>query len=332
YAYQYTQILLTEEYRVRKGERTRPSPVQFEKEIRARTDAAFKIRSYVRFFAPFTADFQSPYQFYIDEYRKLAEAHGDEADERFYETYGDDLYLFTTALSKSNTGIRATDTAYLATKKYADLIAANPEYGALIIGPDLNKGGFNQYVHDAQFSQVVQPGTGLTSREHRTPMQALADNNRKLGWMKFQRHMGVVTNMEASGRYNRDQIAAAPRAIVEFIGEDNEAWLDDYQNTDRAKIPNRIAFFEDLVREPVLINDPMRTDLKVLAEYLAIRRWYVDHLAARKAAGRASTLNARENAGLADQWRRVQEAFAARDTTFGDLLWRYLSHDELQVV
>lgn len=331
YANQYTQILLTEEYRIRKGERTRPGPVQFEKEIRARTDAAFKVRSYVRFFAPFTADFQSPYQFYIDQYRKLAEAHGDEADERFYEVYGDDLYLFTTALSKSNTGIRATDTAYLATKKYADLIAANPEYGALIIGPDLNKGGFNQYVHEAQFSQIVQPGTGLTSREHRTPLQALADNDRKLGWMKFQRYMGIVTNMETSGRYSRDQIAAARRAIVEFIGEDNEAWLDDYQNTDRAKIPNRIAFFEDLVREPKLINDPMRTDLRVLAEYLAVRRSYVDHLAALKKAGRASTLTARENAGLADQWRRIQDAFAGSDTRFGDLFWRYLSHDELQV-
>lgn len=331
YAYTYLQIAQTEEMRIRAGMRDRPSPVEFAKEIQRRTDAAFAIRSFVRFFMPFTAELQSPYQFYIDKYRQMAEVHGDQADEMFYERYGDDLYLFTTALSKNNVGLKATESAWSASKKYADLIADNPEYGALIVGPDMNTGPFNQYIHEAQFKQRVKPGTSLTARERRSPLEALADNDRKLGWLKFQRYMGLVTGMEESGGYTDAQLTAARRAVVEFIGEEHKEWLSDYQQSDRSKIPNRIKFFEDLVAEPRLVNNPMRTDLRVLAEYLAVRRQYVAHLEALKKAGVPHTLGAEANAALKAEWQRVTRALAASDTRFSDLYWRYLSHDELQV-
>lgn len=330
YAYTYLNIAQTEEMRIKQGLRTRPSPTQFAKEIQRRTDAAFKIRSFTRFFLPFTADLQSPYQFYIDQYRQLAEVHGDQADEVFYERYGDDLYLFTTALSKNNVGLKATESAYLASKEYKDLIAANPEYGALIVGPDANTGKFNQYIHDAQFGQTVKPGSNLKAREKRSPMDALADNQRKLGWMKFQQYGSIITSMEESGKYTGKQLTAARQAIVSFIGEDNAPWLDDYNTSDRAAMPKRIEVFRKLSEEPKLINNPMRTDLRVLGEYIATRDLFVARLAALKAAGRPHTLEAEANAPLAKQWDEVKRAFAASDTRFGDLYWRYLARDELQ--
>jgi hypothetical protein len=330
YAYTYLNIAQTEEMRIRTGQRTRPSPTQFAKEIQRRTDAAFKIRSFTRFFLPFTADLQSPYQFYIDQYRQLAEVHGDQADEVFYERYGDDLYLFTTALSKNNVGLKATESAYLASKEYKDLIAANPEYGALIVGPDANTGPFNQYIHNFQFGQSVKPGSNLMAREKRTPLDALADNQRKLGWMKFQQYGSIITSMEESGQYTNDQLSAARKAVVDFIGEDNASWFDDYNTSDRAAMPKRIEVFRKLSAEPKLINNPMRTDLRVLGEYIAMRDRFVAQLAALKAAGRPHTLEAEANAPLAEQWDQVKRAFAASDTRFGDLYWRYLARDELQ--
>lgn len=331
YAYIYLQIAQTEEMRARQGLRNRPSPVEFAKEIERRAQAAFKVRSFTRFFLPFTADLQSPYQFFIDQYRQLADANGDKADEMFYERYGDDLYLFTTALSKNNVGLRATDSAWLASKEYADMIAANPEYGALIVGPDANKGKFNQYIHGAQFEQQLKPGSGLMARERRSPLDALADNQRRLGWIKFQKFNGIVQGLEETGLYTRDQIAAARRAVVEMIGADNAEWLGDYQESDRAALPNRIAFFEQLVKEPRLMNNPMRTDLRVLADYLATRRLFVEQLASLKAEGLPHTLAAKANASLAEAWERIRNSYATSDTKFGDLFSRYLSQDELQV-
>lgn len=331
YAYIYFQIMQTEEMRARRGLRTRPKAVEFQKEISRRTDAAFKIRSFTRFFMPFTADLQSPYQFYIDQYRQLADVHADKADEMFYERYGDDLYLFTKALSKNNVGLRASESAYLAGKEYADLIAADPEFGALIIGNDANAGKFNQYVHETQFEQKISPGSAKTFRERRSPIEAIADGDRAVGWMKYKKYSKIIDEMEESGRYNDDQMAVARKTIVDFIGTKHQEWRRDFEETDRGAVKNRIEVFRRFSREPKLINNPLRTDLRVLGEYLDERDRYTAHLAALKAAGLPSTLQAEENAGLARQWDQTKRAFAASDTRFSDLYWRYLSNDELQV-
>lgn len=331
YAAIYLQIAQTEEMRVRTGTRTRPSPTDFEKEIKRRTDAAFKIRSYTRFFAPFTADLQSPYQFYIDQYRQLADASGPDADEMFYERYGEDLYMFTTALSKNNVGLRASENAYRAGKEYKDLIAAHPEYGALIVGTDANTGAFNQYVHEAQFNEQISPGSTKTFREKRSPIESLADNDKSVGWLQYKRFMGLVKNMENTGSYSDPQIAAARKAVVEFIGESHANWLADFQESDRAAMPRRIEVFRELSANPKLVNNPMRTDLRVLSQYITVRDQFLAQLAALKASGRPHTLEAEVNAPIAKAWDLFKRQVSESDTKFGDLYWRYLDNDELQI-
>lgn len=331
YAYIYLQIAQTEEMRIRTGKRERPSTTAFAKEIENRTQAAFKIRSFTRFFLPFTADLQSPYQFYIDQYRQLADVHGPDADEKFYEKFGDDLYLFTTALSKNNIGLRASESAWKASKEYADLIAANPEYGALIVGSDVNTGDFNQYVHSAQFGQKLGLGSDLTARERRSPLEALKDSDRSVGWLKFKRYMGLVDEMAESGRLTADQLSAARRYVTEFVGEKHAAWKDDYYESDLRAMPKRVEFLTSLSKDPKILNNPMRTDVRVLSEYLAMREAFVGHLAQLKKQGLPSTLDAIANRGIAQEWTRIKEAFALSDTRFGDLYWRYLSNDSLQV-
>lgn len=332
YAAIYLRIMQTEEMRVRMGKRERPSSsAAFAKEIENRTQAAFKIRTFTRFFLPFTADMQSPYQAFIDQYQQMAELYGPEADERFYERYGDDLYLFATALSKNNTGIRATEKAWKASKEYGDLIAANPEYGALIIGPEANKGDFNQYIHSAQFSQQVGPGSNLTTRERRSPVEALKDNDRSTGWIKYKKYMGLVDDLQESGRLTADQLSAARSYVTEFIAERHSAWKDDFYEADLKAVPNRIEFFTALANDPKMLNNPLRTDIRVLREYLAARQQFVNHLAELKRNNLPFTLEAAANKGIADEWTRTKEAFALSDTRFGDLYWRYLSNDKLQV-
>lgn len=332
YSYMWANIAQTEEMRIKQGIRERPkSSAAFRREIDERTKAAFNVRSFTRFFLPFTADLQSPYQMFIDQYRQMREVYGDEADERFYEKHGDDLYTFTLALSKNNIGAAATENAWKAVEKYKDLIAENPEYGALIIGPDAQKGKFNQYVHSAQFNQKLGAGSSLTVRERRSPWEALEANRVKLGWTKFQRYMNLLNAAQIEQGLDEETAGKVRTVLADQLSKQIPEWGEDYYENDMKAIPHRIEFFTALVQNKELLNNPMRTDLRTLNEYLKIRQGFVNQLAALKAAGRPHTLEADDNRQLAAQWLRVKSAYALSDTRFGDLYNRYLTHDDLQV-
>ncbi|WP_061290723.1 hypothetical protein [Herbidospora cretacea] len=331
YAFTWTQIMQTEEMRIREGRRTRPaSEVEFRKEIDRRTQAAYNVRSFTRFFLPFSADLQSPYQFFIDRYQQMREHYGQEADERFYEKYGDDLYIFTNSLSKGNIGATATKTAWEATKKHGDLIAQNPEYGALIMGPDVMTGKFDQYVHSAQFGQKVGPGSLMTTRERRSPLDALRETNIRLGWTKLNAWMNEL-NAEAVEKGLDDKTVAKVRtALTERLSAENKDWGDEYTKSDRDAIPKRIEFFKSLVQNAELLSQPNRTDLRTLNEYLKARAQFVAILQAKQKAQVPYTLDAQANAHIKNAWERVQRYFEISDTRFGDLFSRYLTNDKLQ--
>jgi hypothetical protein len=332
YSKMWLEISQTEEMRIRQGLRERPkSKADFRREIDDRTNTAFKIRSFTRFFAPFTADLKSPYQMYIDAYHQMREVYGEEADERFYERYGEDLYLFSTAISKNNVGANATKEAYKAVEKFKDLIAENPEYGGLIIGPDVQKGKFNQYVYSAQFDQTLGSGSTLTVRERRSPEEALKANRVKLGWVKFQRYMALLNSAQFEQGIDEKVVARARGVLAEKLANENADWGKDYYEQDLKAIPHRIQFFTELVQNKDLLSNPLRTDLRVLNEYLKMRKVFVDHLSSLKAADRPHTLDAKENERVADLWEMQKKRFVESDTRFEELYNRYLINDSLQV-
>lgn len=335
YAVEWLRIAQTEEMRIRQGLRDRPkSPAAFAKEIDDRAKSMFRLRSFVRFFMPFTADLNSPYQMYIDQYRQLREVYGDEADERFYERYGDDLYIFTTALSKNNIGVTATKTAFKAVEEYKDMIADNPEYGALIIGPEALRGEFDPRVYQAQFEQMLGPGSSLTVRERRTPMEALEENRVRLGWIKYRKRIDLLMakahDLGMTVETHGEILSRARGLIAQGLAEENEDWGRDFYDTDLRKIPNRIKFFTALVQEERLLNNQLRTDLRVLNEYLKKRAEFVSVLKSLKAQDRPHTLDADDNAELSRAWEAYKERMAASDTRFSDLYNRYLVNDRLQ--
>lgn len=331
YAYLYAQIAQTEEMRIRQGLRTRPSDAEFRKEVEDRTQSAFNVRTFVRFFLPFTADYQSPYQLYIDQYQQLRDTYGEDADERFYELYGDDLYIFTMGLSKNNIGVAATAKAWESVEKHKDLIAQNPEYGALIVGPDVQTGTYDQYVHNAQFNEKLSPGSKLTARERRSPMEALKDNQVRLGWTRFMRLMKMV-DQYAKDRGLDDKVADQAKGLIgEVLAEQNKEWGHDYTDRDTKAMPHRIEFFTDLVQNQELLKNPMRTDLRVLNEYLKVRQRFVAGLMTLKKQGQPYTLEAGVNEAIADAWASTQKSFRLSDTRFQELFDRYLTNDRLQI-
>jgi hypothetical protein len=123
---------------------------------------------------PFATNTRSPYQLFIDEFHRLREQNPVTASEEFYKLYGDDYFVFTTSLSKNNTGIAATIEADERTKQLSDLIAKQPEFGWFLVG-DANAGEFSPAVYKRQRELSVAPGSTTKFRESQDAYEAIKD-------------------------------------------------------------------------------------------------------------------------------------------------------------
>ena len=140
---------------------------------------------------PFATNTRSPYQLFIDEFHRLREENPITAAEKFYELYGDDYYIFTTSLSKNNTGIAATIEADERAKQCSDLIAKNPEFGWFVVG-DANAGEFSPAVYKKQRELAVAPGSTTKFRESQDAYEAIKDTNVEKGWILYNKGMDKI--------------------------------------------------------------------------------------------------------------------------------------------
>ena len=116
------------------------------KEIEEKATNIWIVRGVAALVAPIQPRPSSPFQAQIDKYRKLQLADPESlingkgeissADEIFLEEEGDEFFYLTARFTRNNTGIPATIEGYESSKRHADLIAAHPRYGRLIIGAE----------------------------------------------------------------------------------------------------------------------------------------------------------------------------------------------------
>jgi hypothetical protein len=310
---------------------TLPPDEVFYQQIEEATDQYFKLRAFTSFFAPFSVQFKSPYQFYIDRLQTLRaqQKPGDDltADEKFLSTYGDDFYMFTMSMSKNVTSLPATREAWDKSQKVQKLIAKDPDLASIYVG-QINDQKFDQYVYDAQRRQELQPGSGQTARQQRSPREALDEAEIKQGWREFGRGMDLVDSLVKDPSVPLEFLDFARQYFAKDVAANRPKWADEYYKTDPNKVP---ATVEKLTQ--YLVDNPtelLRPEMKVLATYLDSREKLQKALDSLEEAGLPHTLTAEANRSLAIAWKSTQEQFAESNTIFGRLFWRYLSNDRLQ--
>ncbi|HEY6021763.1 MAG TPA: hypothetical protein VIY48_18395 [Candidatus Paceibacterota bacterium] len=277
----------------------------------------------------------TPYQFYIDQYKKLQQADPKNADATFLQRYGSDYFIFTTSLSKS-IGIAPTMSALNTSKEYKDLIAKNPELAPFIIGDTFNKGDFSPTAYALQQQQTIG---GQKVRTTTSVQDAVTDAQRRLGWASYNK---VMSNLDAalirSGfqsytQSGAEMFLAQKQNIQQAVGSAYPAWFQDFSTTDTSALPRRIQAFEQLVQDPRLKGDPMRQDIPALTQYLAMRELYKQSLSARGESKLSFSVDGSpmgQNQDIAQSWRAFQFGLIASNTKFGDVFHRYLSNDNLQ--
>lgn len=315
-----------------------PSPSQ----IAGMTKNYWKFAALSSFLQPMATHKADPYQFYRDQYNALQRENPLTADDEFLKRFGSDYFVFAQSMSKNNSGAPATVKAIELEKKYGDLIGKNPELAALIIGPEGN-GPFSPEAYSYQLNTPLTPGGSEMQRSKMSADEALADNQRRKGWSDFTTLMNALgaqlrtAGFQSYSDKGAEQFAATKRAIVTALGSPtlpngqpnpyyNEAWSKDYNTLDPLKYERLVPGLQ-VVADSELARDPQRSDLRVLQNYLVVRQYVTQELAARKRAGGSNVITAKSNADLLAGWQHIVDSFVESNTNFGDLHSRYLSRD-----
>lgn len=330
YANTYELIWNTEQFKRKQA----GLPPATETEIQEMTDAFYNMRTVANLVLPFAPRFNTPYKFYIDQYRQYQNLYGMDAKTKFFEDYPE-FFNFSTSLSKNNTGAAATVGAVNNSKKYADLIAEVRADDPKLIGLIANTGvtyDFSRAAYMWQQSNTISPGSSETFRGTNDPVQAQKETEATLGWIKYRKVMDQIDAvMAARGLTNLQSKKAADlkelkRQLVQQLGKENEAWYDDYLDSDGSKTNRAIRGFEKIISNEKFMNDHGDNPTwKSLAIYLNVRRQVSDALVAR---GGTSITN-KQNADLAALLQDVANQLKQQDIGFGDIYDRYLDSDRV---
>lgn len=324
------------------------SDVEMQRIAVEKTKALFNVTSTLAMILPFSPKFASPHQLYIDIARQMREEYegkdgvggyvnGLDVDgktwrEAYVDRVGEDYWVFTQSLSKSNTGLPPTELGYEAMEKYGDLVAEAPKLGSLVAGPDVYGGEYSSAVARYQATQRVSPGSSLRQREQLSPEQLIDAEQRDRGWAEFRSmNLLVTASLLARGiKSLSDPRAAAlanlKRMTVDSLEQRYSAWGRDYRQFELGGPKETIDFLNKNAADPRLENRAGWTQVR---GYLAMRQMMSARLKMRDAQGGSANLEAKSNADLKRIWDASVTGLKAVSIDFDEIHSRWLSHDRL---
>ena len=316
---------------------------QFLKEIQDAAQGAMYVRAIGTAVSPASFNLHSPYQPYIDVYRRLKEEDSANADENFLNYLLDEgnegFFALSMRQTKNMEGIPPTVWAENQREMFEDLVVKHPELGGLIIG--VEGGGaakFSSSVYNRQLGEETFPGSGVMRRERLSLDDMLTDTRVRAGWEAYGNLMdGIYGAMRVEGLPNlRVSEAAGLKAVrdrrLALIAEEFPLWYDEFSNPDTTKWADRIEGMREIVRIYEDPNDTRfdgREDIKQLGVYLEVRDAFASKLAERKAGGGSGQLDARSNQDLAEMWDTWRLDWADNPAS-GDLFFRWFEFDSIK--
>jgi len=316
------------------GERERMPSLE---EISKLTNDFYKVRILSNLVMPFAAQYDSPLSFYSQQFRKLQDVYGRDAEVLFLEMYPE-MGPALVSSSFNPTGAQASQKAFTNIKKYNDLVSqigqTAPEMiGFLVNDPD-GKYDFSEAVYAWQYGNAPVPGSTDKFRERRDPAQLKRDANIKVGWIEFRKNMNLLdSQLQAQGyqSFNEsgaEELQGLKQLMVADLSQRNPDWQADYLNVDRGKWIYRMQAMRSMLSNPKWMSDNgNRQVVQAMAIYLQARGQVARELQTRKSYGAASTLTAEDNADLDGYWNSVIYQLKTGSPEFEDFFNRFLQND-----
>lgn len=312
-------------------------------------DAFWSLRTIVSWTAPVAFQFNSPYQAHYEAFRAAQARTRDDkyalgrnedgtpvtANEWFYDTYGEELYALTTSMSKTNEGIPPTMEGYEARKEHKGLIESlkTPSLAGLVVGAE-GAGEYSNFVYQNQRASTINPQSKTKQRETPDFAEQSVQSEVSLGWLKYGRYMDLIEaervqrGLPNLNVKDAEDLALIRREIIAKLEEKYPAWEADRGSVDLNAWEDRLHDLRRIAADERLAG---RDEIEGLGDYLRYRDLMVRELQLRKEEGGSATLNATSNLDLADTWDSITGALVERNLAFGDLFYRWLDSDRLEV-
>ena len=331
------QPSLSGEYPDRFSEILATDKAIFQQEVLEETKALMFARAFASFTMPTTLQVSSPYQFYIENLRRLREEDPANANELFIQQHGEEFWALTSRMTRSKNGVAPTLESMEEFEKagFAELVANHPTLGGLITGSygSQTTGAFHEAVYRRQQSESLTPGAETKMRERVPLADYMESADVSQGWAKLSELYDIRdAELDAIGQAGgNSSIRANPQVQqwmqweISQLAASHPAWWDAFNLRDKAKDQKLFKGLYAIVGNETL---RLRPEIDVLVDYLADRKVAVAELAERKNAGGSGSLDARSNQDVAEWWEFTKRQY--RDIPeFSAVFTRFLEFDDL---
>ena len=305
-------------------------------EVKNLADSLYRVKILSNLVMPFAAQYDSPLSFYTQQFRRIQQVYGADAETLFLQMYPE-MGPALVSSSYNPTGAQASQAAFQNIKRYKGLISkigqTTPEMiGFLVNDPD-GKYDFSEAVYAWQYRNTPVPGSIEKYRERRNPAELKKDANIKVGWVEFRKKMtGLDYQLDAQGyesyqESGAEELLALKQMMIADLTRRNQDWAADYYNVDRGKWIYRMQSIKTMLTDPQWMQENGRRQVtRDLAVYLNTRTQIARELSNRRAYGGASTLTAKDNADLDAYWNSTV-AQLKKSPEFNDFYNRFLQND-----
>jgi hypothetical protein len=307
------------------------------KEINDLTNNMYRVKMLSNLVLPFAAQYDSPLGWYTQQYRKIQQAYGAQADALFLQMYPE-MGEATISASLNNTGVDATQAAVSNLKKYSGLISkigtTTPEMiGFLVNDPD-GKYDFSQAAYQWQMRNSPVPGSTDNFRGQRNPALLKQDAQKKMGWIDYRKAMDYLDQQLFAQGYTAysergaEELNLAKQAFTQQLATTNKDWAADFYSVDKGKWIYRMQSIETILRDPQWMQDNGNQPVVgALATYYVTRKQIARELASRKASGASGTLTAEDNSDLEGLWNQTIATLKQESLEFSSFYNRFLQND-----
>ena len=306
-------------------------------EIKELADNMYKVKMLSNLVMPFAAQYESPLSFYTQQFRRLQQVYGADAEALFMEMYPE-MGPALVSSSYNPTGAVASQAAFKNIQKYNGLIGkigqTTPEMiGFLVNDPD-GKYDFSEAVYAWQYGNAPVPGSTENYRGRRNPAELKKDANVKMGWIEFRKNMNLLDSQLFAQGYNSysesgaEELQTLKQMMVADMTTRNKDWAADYYSVDRGKWVYRMESMRTMLSDPTWMKEnSQRPVVQAMSIYLNVRSQVARELASRKAYGMSSTLAAQDNADLDGLWNQTVAQLLQGSPEFEDFYNRFLQND-----
>jgi hypothetical protein len=321
-------------------------------ELMDRADRWTIFRTAAAFGLPFSVNGRDPYQFFRDEFQRLQKLDPNSADEKFYDKYGDSLYLFSQSMSKNNSGLRPTAEGVKMSKHYKDLIAQlGPEWAGAVVGAE-GDGVYSDGAFYYQKSHSVDPASNISDRSNMSAREAMDAAKIDRGWKQYNSIMEMVNaqlfdrGLQSYSDDGAEDLEAMRKAAITVLtspvldGEPNkwynEAWTKKFNTMDKAKYDVNAKKWAQIVSDPEIwakaqpLPDGtvgIRSEVYSMKTYLFYRAQMQAELARRDQEGGSADILALSNNDLKTSWDDMVMQLMEQDTKFTETHSRYFATD-----